>query len=68
MLHFTSVSPRPALLPLILMEVESCPNCDYGLLNIKCEELSVNKSEVLEGQSRSFSVSDYISDTEIALT
>lgn len=51
---------------LILMEVDSCQNCDYGLHNIKCEEASVNKSEALAGQSRSFLLSDYINDVEIA--
>lgn len=66
LLQSASVISRPALLPLILMEVDSCQNCDYGLHNIKCEEASVNKSEALAGQSRSFLLSDYINDVEIA--
>lgn len=66
LLQSASVISRPALLPLILMEVDSCQNCVYGLHNIKCEEASVNKSEALAGQSRSFLLSDYINDVEIA--
>lgn len=66
LLQSASVISRPALLPLILMEVDSCQNCVYGLHNIKCEEASVNKSEALAGQSRSFLLSDYINDVDIA--
>lgn len=66
--QITFVFSRPALLPLILMEVESCQNCDYGLQKTKHEEASVNKSEALAGQLRSFLLSDYINDTKIALT
>lgn len=47
----TSVAPRSALLPPILMEMESCQNCDFGLQIIKYKEASVNKSEALAGQS-----------------
>jgi len=63
----TSVVSRPALLPLILMEVESCQNCDYSLQKIKHDEASATESVALAGQSRSFLLSDYTNDTKTAL-
>lgn len=63
----TSVVSRPALLPPILMEVESCQNCDYGLQKIKHREASINRSEALACQSRLYLLGDYINDINIAL-
>lgn len=62
--HFCGL--RLALLPPILMEMESCQNWNRGLQEIK-QEASVNKSGALTGQSGWFLLSDYMNDIKIAL-
>lgn len=63
--HFCDL--RPALLPPILMEMESCQNWSCGLQEIK-QEASVNKSGALTGQSGWFLLSDYMNDIKVAST